>query len=211
MSEKWTGVDGYPCSFAESSVGVALTKAISALPGSDVFDHTALEQKAQFLWRQAESARENARSCNLPASQSATERDLLKLHDLCGKLVDHIEAMHDPAISALANEGFLAIPMAARLREIREVAREAFNECEGKEVRGRRPEIEAPHVSEIAGEIYQHITGRRPTFTSDPVTSEISGIWPDFLRSVFIALHIEASVASQARAASEKMRPGNHP
>lgn len=201
------GMDGYRCTFSESPMGAALIRAIAALPGAETLDENEIEQKARFIWTQAQWARQDALSRNIPASQSASDKELRDLHKLCGKLADHIEGMHAPAITALSNEGFLAIPMAEKLREMMDGARYAFGACEGQEIRGRKPEVEASQVSEIAGSLYQHVTGKRPTITTDPATGGVSGVWPDFLQRIFDAFDISASVANQSRAISELMRP----
>jgi len=96
--------------------------------------------------------------------------------------------------------------MSEKLREMMDGARFAFGTCEGQEIKGRRPDIEAGQVSEIAGLIYRDVTGKRPTCTTDPFTGSKSGRWPDFLRAVFEGLGIKASVDAQARVVSETMR-----
>lgn len=183
-----------------------LIDAIRELPNGESLSEDQLEQKALFLWKQANFARQDAQNCNLAASQSATDKELRRLHSLCEKLAEHIESMHAPAITALANEGFFAIRVADEMRDIMEGARHAFGACEGQEVRGRRPDIEASQVSEIAGLVYQNITDKRPTCTTDPLSGNVSGGWPDFLQSTFEILLIKASVAAQARTVSETMR-----
>lgn len=200
------GADGLRCSFSESRVGSGLIQAITALPGADAFERIEIERKAQFIWELAQSARRNALNCNLPASQGASDKELRKLHDLCSKVVDHIEEMHSPAVTALANEGFVVATTVEELRKLMEGARYAFGACEGQETKGRKRDIEASQISEIAGSMFEYVTGRRPTITTDPHTGEVSGDWPQFLRAVFDALHVQASVANQSRAVSELMR-----
>nr|WP_309502352.1 hypothetical protein [uncultured Roseovarius sp.] len=205
----FVGKNGFRCSFSESPMGGALIQAIAALPGAETFEPSEIERKARFMWELSKSARRNALKRNLPASQSASDKELRKLNDLCGKLADHIEDMHAPAITALANEGILAISMAEDLRKMMEGARYAFGACVGQEARGRKPEIAAAQISEIAGSMYEYITGKRPTITTDPYTGKVSGVWPDFLQAVFEALHVHASVANQSRAISELMHREN--
>ena len=55
-------------------------------------------------------------------------------------------------------------------------------------------------MTEIAASIFEKITRRAPTFTTDPATSYVSGAWPDFLGKVFAAFYIDASVVSQVKA-----------
>lgn len=209
MSNKFWGLDGYPCTFAESHVGKRLMVAIQKLPGGSELTENEVEQKAEFILRMANFAMQDAENCNRPTSQKKSDDELRKLHDLCEKLASHIEKMHAPAITALSGEGFLALPFSEKVREMQEGARVAFGSVEGMDVRGRKPEIEASQLSDIAGGVYKHITGKRPTFTTDPSTGKVSGAWPDFLKRLFDVLDIRASVAAQARAVSEKMRSEN--
>lgn len=187
----------------------ALMQAIAQLPGASKLSEVEIERKAIYLWLQVGFARQGAKNCNRPASQKASDDELRKLADLCEKLALHIDQMHEPAITALAHEGFSALAFAEKLRDLKEVSRFAFGCVEGEEVRGRKPEIEAAQISEVAGHVYQHITGKIPTLTTDPLTGSVSGVWPSFLREVFQVSYIKASVAAQARVVSEKMRTEN--
>jgi hypothetical protein len=197
--ETFVGLDGYRCTFSQSPMGAALIQAIAALPGAETLDENQIEQKARFIWTQAQWARQDALKRNRPASQSASDKELRDLHKLCGKLADHIEGMHAPAVTALANEGFLALPMAEKLREMMEGARYAFGACEGQPARGQPRKIEASQIREIAGLVYQDVADKRLTRTIGTLSHEVSGAWPEFLEAVFGALNIDASVANQSR------------
>lgn len=152
MNEKdWTGLDGYPCTFAESETGKKLTAAILDLPCDSKMNRDDAEQKAHFLWRLREWARYDAQSALRPASQIASEKELRQLFDLCEKLVDHINSMHAPAVSALSGEGFFLWGLKKKLRETQEGARIAFGGVEGEKVRRRTPDVEASQVCQAAG------------------------------------------------------------
>ena len=187
----------------------ALIQAIADLPNAKMLSKDEIEQKALFLWSHVESARRRGRSCSTPASQKASDDELRKFAALCENLALHINKMHEPAITALGLEGFGALEFAEELLEAKEKARFAFGIVEGNQKRGSKPKVVASEISEFAGELYHHITGKLPTLTTHPITGKVSGIWPDFLTIVFNVAHVKASVAAQARVVSEKMRGEN--
>jgi hypothetical protein len=88
-------------------------------------------------------AKVDAANRNRPASQSATDAEFRKIHDLCEKVADHLEKIHEPAVSALWREGLSAMEMAGQLRAMMEVTRHAFGSAEGRDVKGRQKDIEA--------------------------------------------------------------------
>jgi hypothetical protein len=205
MNERWFKRSDWPMEW-ELARRSELMEAIAELPFDQTLDQEELERKALFLWDNIESARRRAKNCSRPASQKASDDELRKFAELCENLALHINKMHEPAISALGQEGFGALEFAERLLQAKETARFAFGIVEGKQVRGRKPEVEATEISEFAGRMYHHITGKLPTLTTHTLTGNVSGIWPDFLRRVFKVAYIKASVAAQARVTSEKMR-----
>ena len=208
--DQFTGMDGYPCSFAEFLMGAELIAGVGALPGADAHDASAIEAIARAIWDGAQWAKVDAANRNRPASQSATDAEFRKLHDLCEKAADHLEKIHEPAVSALWREGLSAMEMAGQLRAMMEVTRHAFGSAEGRDVKGRQKDIEARGVAMAAGSAYRAITGKRPTIVVNPDSSkEASGPWIDFVRCIFDVLAIAASAPSQARAVADLMRDEN--
>lgn len=203
----WIGADGWPCEFEETSIGVGLARAIRAVPGGGGLDAETVGAQARMLLAVSEGGRDEELPRSRPASQKASERELIKLHDLAKKLADHIESMRRPAINALSREGAYVFDITRSLRELEEYARCAFGgfEIEGT-VSGAPRKIEAFEVASIAAGLFENISGRRATYTADKETGEVSGAWPEFLEAVYKALHIRASVAAQVRAVSEKSR-----
>ena len=103
---------------------------------------------------------------------------------------------------ALANEEYKT--HLDNLRQAEETAQYASGRLETSSKGGRPKKIQAASVTSICAKLFEEISGRHPTFTTDPHTSLISGDWPAFLETVFEALYIDASVASQVRAISQK-------
>ena len=207
--DQFTGMDGYPCSFAEFLMGAELIAGVGALPGADAHDASAIEAIARAIWDGAQWAKVDAANRNRPASQSATDAEFRKLHDLCEKAADHLEKMHEPAVAALAREGLSAMEIAGQLRAMMEVTRRAFGEAEGQGVRGRQKDIEARGVAMAAGSAYRAITGKRPTIVVNPLDGEASGPWLEFVRRIFGTLDIDASATNQARTVADLMRGAN--
>lgn len=199
------GLDGWPCEFAESSFGAGLIQAIREIPGAEALEAQDIEGKARMLYSVAQGGRDEEMPRNRPASQKASEGELRKLAALAEKLERHILSMRQPAVSALYTEGAHVFELVRALQETQENARHAFSALEVEGTPSGAPKkIEAAEVAFIASRLFEHISGRRVTFTTDPGTGKVSGAWPDFLFAVFDALYIDASVAAQVRAISEK-------
>ena len=207
--DQFTGMDGYPCSFAEFLMGAELIAGVGALPGADAHDASAIEAIARAIWDGAQWAKVDAANRNRPASQSATDAEFRKLHDLCEKAADHLEKIHEPAVSALWREGLSAMEMAGQLRAMMEVTRHAFGSAEGRDVKGRQKDIEARGVAMAAGSAYRAITGKRPTIVVNPLDGEASGPWLEFVRRIFGTLDIDASATNQARTVADLLRGAN--
>jgi len=184
-----------------------LMLALKKIPGSENLGNGRLCELAKIIEMVSSDGYEKELPRNKTATPDKTEGEIIKLHDLCEKLADHIKGLHQPAVSALINEGLSVISLMEDLRRAQEIAEYA---CGGDEASngptGRPEKIEATEVTKITAKIYSDISGKRPTFTTDPETSEVSGSWPIVLKLVFDALHIDASVSSQVRAQSKKSR-----
>lgn len=199
------GVDGWPCEFEMSGFGAGLIRAIRAIPGAEALTNGDVEGKARMLYTTSNMGRDEELPRNRPASQKASDDELRKLAALAEKLERHILSMRQPAVSALYAEGAHVFELVRTLQETQENARHAFSALDIEGIPSGAPKkIEAAEVAFLASRIFEHISGRRATFTTDPGTGKVSGAWPDFLSSVYDALYIKASVAAQVRAISEK-------
>ena len=106
----------------------------------------------------------------------------------------------------LAAEGTRVFEVQGLVHQMAQDARNVWGEKVLSEAAGRR-RIIAAEVTATTAKVFEAISGRRPTFTTAPATSKVSGDWPRVLALVFEALFIDASVASQMRPISEKQRP----
>ena len=190
----WVGMDGWPRDFPDG-----LREAILSLPGSDDLSPDEVNGLASRIAAAAIGGADLERNRNRPASLKASESELRRLHELCGKLVDAINSMHRPAIDALTEESADVFTLAGRLEEMQASVRCAISQIEPRNARGAPTKARAAEVTREAAAVYTQVTGTRPTITTDTRTSEVSGAWPDFLQMVFYALNIHASVASQVR------------
>jgi hypothetical protein len=179
-----------------------LAQPDASAPGHE---EAEIEGAALNLWSASWSGRDEELPRNRPASLQSSETELRKLHELAGKLADHIEAMRQPAIAALYAEGAGVFDIVPRLRDLQQDAQAAFGDLKPQgSGRGAGVKAEAAAVTEAAAFQFERVTGRAAGFTSDPDTGVVSGTWPDFLRVVFDALGIDASVAAQVRALRKK-------
>ena len=104
--------------------------------------------------------------------------------------------------------GAIRLELPAELRRIAEQAAAAdVGHLPLKAGRGRKTDNRAAVVGRIAGRAYRELTGRPPTFTTDPSSGARGGPWPLFLRSVFEAMHIGGHGDHLARTVAEAMRP----
>lgn len=205
MTEPWPRWDDWP-----SPAQLALYEAVRSFPGGDRLSDGEVNGCARMIATVSVLGRGQEQPRFRLASQVATDRQLIRLHDLADKLARHIEALNRPALGALRAEGSNAIDFLASLRELQENARHAYSEVSGlpeAAASGRPRKIEATHVTEITAEVFERVSGVRPTFTSDPDTGDVSGDWPTALGLVFGALYIDASVAAQVRALAREKTP----
>lgn len=182
-----------------------LLAAIRQIPGGHKLSDEDAEWKALNLWRDSNIGLDEQMNRNRPASHRASEGELRKLAALAEKLETHIHKLHHPAVSALYSEGCNIFDFANELESMKYSANNAFSGLNTQdEVLGAGKKLQASIVTEGAAIVFKGVSGRKPTFTTDPVTNEISGDWPSFLREVFSALWIEASVAAQVKSLSQK-------
>lgn len=188
----------------------ALMASIARIPRLEPLTDCDIEGKALRLFSAACWGRSEETPRNREASHNTSEKDLREFVDLCRRLEGHIESMRRPAVEGLYAEGFAVFNLLDPLREAQQAARCAFSNLDPSAMAlGRRRKIEAKQVSIAAGDIFESVAGVRPTLTVDPLSSEISGAWPEFLEEVFNALGIVASVEAQARRVMEERRDKN--
>lgn len=177
-----------------------LIQAIGRLPNGCDLDAQEVEGKALLLFTTSLNGRDQELPRNRPASLRASTEELRKLNSICEKLVEHINSMHQPSVSAFYSEAGNLFGFAEQAHQVSESAVYALGcvEVDGS-ARGAGKKVEAAYVTELAASIFEDVTGKRPTFTSDTMTGQVSGVWRDFLGEFFRALNIKASVASQGR------------
>jgi hypothetical protein len=200
MTRLWYDERGFPIDHPKM-----LMDALRTIPGAALLSEERIRGLAEMVEAIADGGREMEAPRNLSASPKASDGELVKFHDLCEKLAAHIGAMHQPSTSALWAEGISAFDLLERLKSAMEAARHAFGSKPGDDrAQGRPQKIEASEVTDIVASIYEEISGRRPTFSTNPANGAVSGAWPDALQSVFAALYISASVPAQVKAHREK-------
>jgi hypothetical protein len=124
-----------------------------------------------------------------------------------------IERLHEPTILALAEVGFFGearFGLPAKLGRI-------VDQCETASVAeapvraglGRKEDVRAKTIARITARVYRDIIGRHPTFTTDVFTSDITGQWPHFLKSVFQAMRTDGYGDYLMRRVAGEMRPAH--
>lgn len=145
-----------------------------------------------------------------PIGRKTCERELAVLTAAATRLADALEQLHEPTVLALAQVGFAASQrrgLPDMLRAVGDQAKRAdVSEVALRSGRGRRPDRRSEAVARIAGSAYRSLTGKRPTYTTDPTTSRRSGNWPAFLQAIFAAIGIEGAGDHWARTVADKMR-----
>lgn len=203
MAGAWIGADGWPREYPQ-----ALAAAIRKLPGGDGIEPERIAWLARHIADAAIAGRNLERPANIDAAAGATDASLAKMHDLCDRLADHLDSLRRPAVEALAREGTSAATLRMALREAQEAARCAYGGTDAPATKkGRHRAAEAATVTDACAQVFEQVTGRRPTFTRDPVTHAVRGPWIDLLTEAFAACYIAASPEAQAAALMEKNRP----
>lgn len=203
MGGAWISASGWSRDYPD-----ALPEAILALPGADGMDAERAAWLARHIADAALAGRDLERPANQGASAQAADASIAKLHDLCERLAAHLETLRRPAVEALAQEGTSVATLSMLVREAQEAARCAYGGTDAPpQHKGRRRAVEAAEVTDACAHVFEQVTGRRPTFTRDPVTHAVRGPWIEFLTAAFAACYIVASPESQAAAYMEKNRP----
>ncbi|MDU8911680.1 hypothetical protein [Aestuariicoccus sp. MJ-SS9] len=134
-------------------------------------------------------------------SQGQVKAELDRLRGACESLSKVLDALHDatredlwvcsaPDLDDLKNTLNL---LSAKAKELEEVLLGEYRSS------GRLRDLRAIVVVAAADEAFRVVTGRTPTFTTDPQSSKISGEWPEFVERVFAALGIKGSARRRAR------------
>lgn len=201
MSFGFVGLDGYPCSFEESPIGLDLIDAIRRLPGSDSIPDYQLESFALRLFIAHEQGRAEEQPNAQPATETQTRNEMLHLVHLADRLKRHIEGMRKPSHESFASYGVELAKLSDQLPTIGDVVGAAFGESTTVQTtRGRPAKQRAKRVTDEAAKVYQSVTLKAPKKTRDALTNEISGDWPRFLETLLRTFHIEASVEAQVNA-----------
>lgn len=143
---------------------------------------------------------------NQLATGKASEDQIRKLHKHIAALSDHLLRLKKPAVEALELEGFGFQELLENLESKQQIVRFAFGLINpNAKIESRKTKIIASLVTEGAADVFEYVTQKPATFTTDVVSSKRSGRpWPKFLDRVFSILRIDASVAAQVAALSEK-------
>ena len=208
MNPRWFARADWPTDW-ELAVRAALIAAVQSIQTDGALSDEQTEGNALSLWSASHAGRGDELPRNRAASQKASEDEIARLVVLAARLAEHIDTLHRPAVDALWIETSGSLwNTAAAVKGLIEDAKHALSAVQApSSARGAREKVEASHVAEAAGLVFEAVAGRRPTCTTDPVSGEIRGRWPAFLREVFAAIGINSSVAVQARLVSEKYRP----
>jgi len=186
------------------AIGETLRTALLEFnPAPDV-----IETHAARIYLATHQGRLDEHAHNRPATKATSDRQIERLHDLCGRLAQHLEAMNRPAIDSLRREGLDGAALAELACLVQERCQHAFGGYDDERSTGRPPAVEAQETTAAVADAFQRIAGKRPTYTTDPHTGERRGLWPDTVRAVFRVLHIPASVESQVKAYADAHPPG---
>jgi hypothetical protein len=140
--------------------------------------------------------------------------ELNKLFRLAGELALHINNnMHSPALRILEKElGDKAIHPLILVDDLVKLCaaamrgQEAMPQTPKPARRGRHKNQGALHLARMSASAYEMVTGKKPTITTDPVTSERRGPFIEFVRAIFDAAEKPADPTYYAQ---EAIRQGN--
>ena len=195
-SAQATTIEGWPVAVPQKVADALRVILASYDPPGDL-----IEQAAAQIFAASELGRSDELPGNLIASSSKTENELREFEKLTAKLIDLIDGMHGPAITALSSEGLIARDLLEPLRRAYEAAGHAGSAVDFEELPqknpGNKPMIEAASVTQMAASFYEQITGRQPARIVD--SEGEYGEWIDTLSAIFVALDIKASAKKQAQ------------
>ncbi len=173
---------------------------------------TALVHHARAIYATSLQAQEQRKPRYRRSSASGADKQLKKLHDLSNKLAATMGELNWPATKALQRHGVEPQIICEQLDRLSEAVRGAAGDVEGtNEVGGRPLNQEAFSVTYEVASVYVAITGRQPTFTKDPVSNLVSGVWPSLLSAVFDVLSIGSSIEDQVRKLNDLLKASDKP
>jgi len=156
------------------------------------------------------------------ADTKVTEAELKKLSDLANKLADHIEALHEPAITVM-------LDWSVRIRlvgDLRSTANKAsFSHAQidtllpiladpsmlKKDEGGRRENSRAKAACEMIAYHYKRLTGSKPTLIRDGMSDDSSPKGPYFtlVEDIFKVVGLKESTEHYAKLAIEGQSKNN--
>jgi hypothetical protein len=182
--------------FDEAACAAALRAACRQLTTRD----DASAQIERFVWTMVNLARNVHSQARTPqhavsvVGKAACERELRSVNRHARALAEALDGLHEPTILALAHVRFnsaVRVKLPAMLRQLADLAERAVIEDQPCNAgRGAKPHSLAHGIARLTGHAYRDLSGRRPTYTSDPGTSARRGAWPDFLEAVFLAIGV---------------------
>ena len=194
-----TGENGWPC------LDPILGKISDALQKT-LAQHNPtpenLKVAAERIYGAFHQGLNDERPQNRPTSEIRTEEQLKKFIEHCESLNNLIDEMNQPAKSALfyenGNKGLEKFQTSLGFWV--EYGRHAYSSFDATQFSGGRPpKLAAQYVTNETAYQYFRISKKKPTFTTDTITSAISGVWPETLRQVFDAFGIDASIEAQVK------------
>lgn len=208
MKERFVGLSGWPTdSFAESAWAAPILAAMRKLPEAERFSESELAELAREIHDAARFGIEMSLTNNKKASRAKNERDLFALRDWCEKGIKLLEATHSEAVTSLARMGVYPTVLKKDLEGLAQEIHLALHELEDSEAtKGRPKNVSAQEVTDTAARIYERVTGRSPTVTTNTADYSIGGPWPLFLSDIFQALNLEASLEDRAKKARKRPR-----
>ncbi len=145
------------------------------------------------------------------ANRRCTKKELESLIYLTGNCAEQLETLHQPAILALANNGFIRGENISpeKLRTIAKKAAESDLSWVPEKLPGGRPQNRRSHaVATLLAYYYEMLTGKKPTRSVDPykVSDAAYGPFTDFVREIFKILGLPVNVEDIARTAIKKRK-----
>ena len=212
---RWIGPDGFPDpDFMIKKVSQVIAEQLCPAKPDMIFlremgdkDHArAIADAADDgNWLESKNQRD--------ISFSQTAKQLLRFQKQCEAFADHIGEMNVGSLKLLEIVKIDANGLQGAFNQMQTDVDEALDLLLQSEkqstTRGARKKQTAKMVTEEAAKCYEALTGKKPTFSTDPVDASVSGLWIDFLTAIFKALHphVETpSIESQARKFMEKSR-----
>jgi hypothetical protein len=136
------------------------------------------------------------------ASSAATKKEIAALKKHAEGLIEAIDALHKPAIDALAYRLTGPAGLTTRLRILIAQASCAEVPDDLRAKKGAGVKVQARRIANTTAEHYYRLTGNNPTVIVNPDTNKAYGPFLDLLKEIFDVLGITASAESQAAAAA---------